>query len=113
MTEEIKTDEFAAEQPRRIEISPIAMLNEARAENEFRQQQSLRNANDIMILLQQRDELQKKIADMSTEYEAEVKRLTDERDYLLGRLAEANNKIVEIQAGSLSALATDEVKENG
>lgn len=87
-----------AKQPQQIQIDPIAMLNEARAENDFRAMQSLRNANDVLTLIRQRDELKKALEDQAKEFELEKTRIEQERDQMMQRLEAANAKIIEIQA---------------
>ncbi|WP_421565208.1 hypothetical protein [Ochrobactrum sp. EDr1-4] len=100
-------------QPQLIQISPIAMANEARAMNDFLTDRSLRNANDVVMLMGKIRELEAQIADQSKAYADEVDRITKERDETVQRLASANAKIIEIQNAQASPVSRSKVKTNG
>lgn len=100
-------------QPQLIQISPIAMANEARAMNDFLTDRSLRNANDVVMLMGRIRELEAQMADQSKAYADEVDRITKERDETVQRLAAANAKIIEIQTAQVPPVAKSKVKANG
>lgn len=100
-------------QPQLIQISPVAMANEARAMNDFLTDRSLRNANDVVMLMGKIRELEAQMADQSKAYTDEVDRLTKERDETVQRLAAAHAKIIEIQTVQAAPVSRSKVKANG
>lgn len=108
-----ETTETKPAQPQLIPISPIAMANEARAMNDFLTERSLRNANDVVMLMGRIRELEAQIADQSKSYTDEVDRITNERDQMVSRLEAANAKIIEIQEAQTIPAAKSKVKANG
>jgi len=109
------TTETQPAQPQRVQIDPLAMLNEARAMNDFLTSRSINHVNEILILTREKDALLKQLEEQAKEFALEKTRLEQERDQMAQRLEAANAKIIEIQSvQTVSAPAVkSKAKANG
>lgn len=111
------TDTTATEpaQSQRIQIDPLAMLNEARAMNDYLTNRSIQHVNEILILTREKEALVKQLEEQAKEFALEKTRIEQERDQMVQRLEAANAKIIEIQGVQTSAPVTakSKVKANG
>lgn len=111
------TDTTATEpaQSQRIQIDPLAMLNEARAMNDFLTNRSIQHVNEILILTREKEALVKQLEEQAKEFALEKTRIEQERDQMVQRLEAANAKIIEIQNVQTVAPVTakSKVKANG
>lgn len=89
-------------QPTHVRIDPVAMANEARALNDFLTTQSLRNANDAVILLRRVKELEAAADERAKIHNEEMTRITQERDQVLQMYESACQKIKDIQADAMN-----------
>ncbi|MFD1197366.1 hypothetical protein ACFQ3K_03360 [Brucella gallinifaecis] len=89
-------------QPQRVQISPIAMANEARAMNDFLTEQSLRNANDKVLLMMKIKEMELAAEEQSKIHKEEMTRITQERDQVMQMYEGACQKIKDIQSDAMN-----------
>lgn len=102
-------------QPQRVQVDPMAMLNEARALNDFLTSRAIQHVNEILILTREKEAIAKQLEDQAKEFALEKTRLEQERDQMVQRLEAANAKIIEIQNAQIAAPVTTKakVKANG
>ena len=109
-----ETTDTQPAQPQRVQVDPLAMLNEARALNDFLTNRSIQHVNEILILTREKEALVKQLEDQAKEFALEKTRLEQERDQMVQRLEAANAKIIEIQSAQTATLISKtKVKANG
>ncbi|MEN5297534.1 hypothetical protein ABE530_04160 [Brucella sp. TWI559] len=85
-----------------VRIDPVAMANEARALSDFLTAQSLRNANDAVILLRRVKELELAAEEDAKIHNEEMTRITQERDQVMQMYEGSCQKIKDIQADAMN-----------
>lgn len=102
-------------QPRRVSVDPLAMLNEARALNDWLTNRSIQHVNEILILTREKEALAARLEDQANEFAVEKDRLEQDRDQMAQHLEAANAKIIEIQSQQITpaSFAKRKAKANG